>query len=38
MKILVAISDEFGEFKVELDKPLKVNDEVKLTLRPIKLK
>ncbi|CAM3087409.1 ABC transporter ATP-binding protein [Streptobacillus felis] len=34
----LAISDEIGEFKVELDKPVKVGDKVKLTLRPEKIK
>lgn len=34
----VAISDEIGEYKVELDKPVKLGDKVKLTLRPEKLK
>ena len=37
-KHAVAISDEIGEFKVELDKPVKVGDKVKLTLRPEKIK
>ena len=34
----IAHSDEIGEFKVELDKPVKVGDKVKLTLRPEKIK
>lgn len=34
----IAYSPELGEFKVELDKPVKINDKVKLTLRPEKVK
>ncbi len=34
----VAVSDELGEFKVELDKPVKVGNKVRLTLRPEKIK
>ncbi|WP_156299232.1 ABC transporter ATP-binding protein [Streptobacillus canis] len=34
----LAKSDEIGEFKVELDKPVKPGDKVKLTLRPEKIK
>ncbi|WP_073508163.1 ABC transporter ATP-binding protein [Streptobacillus notomytis] len=34
----VAVSDEIGEYKVELDKPVKIGDRVKLTLRPEKIK
>lgn len=34
----IAISEEIGEFKVELDKPVKVGNKVKLTLRPEKIK
>lgn len=33
----LAQSEELGEFKVELDKPVKVGDEVVLTLRPEKI-
>lgn len=34
----IAESNEIGEFKVELDKNVKVGDMVKLTLRPEKIK
>ena len=34
----IAVSEEIGEFKVELDKPVKVGNKVKLTLRPEKIK
>ncbi|WP_068268703.1 ABC transporter ATP-binding protein [Caviibacter abscessus] len=34
----LAFSNEIGEFKVELDKPVKIGDKVKLTLRPEKIK
>lgn len=34
----IANSPELGEFKVELDKPVKVGDKVRLTLRPEKIK
>ncbi|WP_067141108.1 ABC transporter ATP-binding protein [Oceanivirga salmonicida] len=34
----IAHSDIIGEFKVELDKPVKVGNKVKLTLRPEKIK
>lgn len=34
----VANSDELGEFKVELDKPVEVGNLVRLTLRPEKIK
>lgn len=33
-----AENKEFGRFKIELDKPVKVGDKVKLTLRPEKIK
>lgn len=33
-----AESEELGRFKIELDKPVKVGDNVKLTLRPEKIK
>ena len=33
-----AESKELGRFKIELDKPVKVGDNVKLTLRPEKIK
>lgn len=33
-----AENKEFGRFKIELDKPVKVGDNVKLTLRPEKIK
>ena len=33
-----AENDEIGRFKIELDKPVKVGDNVKLTLRPEKIK
>lgn len=33
----VAVSKDIGEFKVELDKAVKVGDTVKLTLRPEKI-
>ena len=33
-----AENDKFGRFKIELDKPVKVGDKVKLTLRPEKIK
>ena len=33
-----AENKEFGKFKIELDKPVKVGDKVKLTLRPEKIK
>lgn len=33
----IAHSKDIGEFKVELDKPVKVGDSVKLTLRPEKI-
>lgn len=34
----IAMSEEIGEFKVELDKEVKIGDNVKLTLRPEKIK
>lgn len=34
----VAKNDNIGEFKVELDKPVKVGNRIKLTLRPEKIK
>lgn len=34
----IAVSDEIGEFKVELDKPVKKGNKIKLTLRPEKIK
>ena len=34
----IAVSEEIVEFKVELDKPVKVGNKVKLTLRPEKIK
>lgn len=34
----LAYSNEIGEFKVELDKPVQVGNKVKLTLRPEKIK
>lgn len=34
----IAVSEEIGEFKIELDKPVKVGNKVKLTLRPEKIK
>lgn len=34
----IAYSKEIGEFKVELDKPVKIGDNIKLTLRPEKIK
>ncbi len=33
-----AESEELGRFKIELDKPVRVGDNVKLTLRPEKIK